>query len=34
MRVTHFLLFEGMPQDAMDFYVSLFPDAQITSVTR
>ena len=32
MRVTPFLMFEGKAQEAMDLYVSLFPDARVESV--
>lgn len=32
--VTPFLMFEGKAEEAMNFYVSLFPDARVTSLTR
>src|SRR5262245_46481520 len=32
--VTPFLMFEGRAEEAMNFYVSLFPDARVTSLTR
>jgi predicted 3-demethylubiquinone-9 3-methyltransferase (glyoxalase superfamily) len=34
VKVTPFLMFEGKAQEAMDLYVSLFPDAKVESVTR
>lgn len=33
-KITTFLLFEGNAEDAMTFYVSLFDDAGIVSITR
>jgi predicted 3-demethylubiquinone-9 3-methyltransferase (glyoxalase superfamily) len=33
-KITTFLMFEGDAEQAMAFYVSLFDDAEITSVTR
>jgi predicted 3-demethylubiquinone-9 3-methyltransferase (glyoxalase superfamily) len=32
--ITTFLMFEGEAEEAMNFYVSLFPDSRITSITR
>jgi predicted 3-demethylubiquinone-9 3-methyltransferase (glyoxalase superfamily) len=34
MNVTPFLMFEGDAEQAMNFYVSLFPGAHITSLAR
>ena len=31
-RVTPFLMFEGKAQQAMEFYVSLFPDSRVEEV--
>ena len=33
-KITTFLMFEGDAEEAMTFYVSLFDDAEIISVTR
>ena len=33
-KVTPFLMFEGRAEEAMNFYVSLFPGSEIQSVTR
>ena len=33
-RITPFLMFEGKAEDAMDFYVSLFPDSRVERVER
>jgi hypothetical protein len=33
-KITTFLMFEGHAEDAMTFYVSLFDDGEIGSVTR
>ena len=33
-KITTFLMFEGNAEEAMTFYVSLFDDAEIISVTR
>lgn len=33
-KITPFLLFEGNAEEAMDFYVSLFGDAKVVSITR
>jgi predicted 3-demethylubiquinone-9 3-methyltransferase (glyoxalase superfamily) len=33
-RVTPFLMFEGKAEEAMDFYVSLFPEARVVSLSR
>ncbi|WNM35847.1 VOC family protein [Streptomyces sp. Li-HN-5-11] len=33
-KITTFLLFEGNAEDAMTFYVSLFDDAEVVSITR
>ena len=32
--VTPFLMFEGKAEEAMDFYVSLFPEARVVSLSR
>ena len=32
--VTPFLMFAGQAEEAMRFYVSLFPNSEITSITR
>ena len=34
MNITPFLMFEGRCEEAMNFYVSLFGEARIDSVTR
>lgn len=34
MRATPFLMFQGNAEEAMDFYVSLFPDARIDAIER
>jgi predicted 3-demethylubiquinone-9 3-methyltransferase (glyoxalase superfamily) len=34
MKVHPFLMFQGNAGEAMDFYVSLFPDGEITDVVR
>lgn len=33
-RVSTFLMFEGKAEEAMNFYVSLFPDGTVTSIRR
>lgn len=33
-RVQPFLMFEGRAEEAMNFYVSLFPDAKINEIRR
>jgi predicted 3-demethylubiquinone-9 3-methyltransferase (glyoxalase superfamily) len=33
-KITTFLMFEGNAEQAMNFYVSLFPDSAIKSVSR
>lgn len=33
-QIKTFLMFEGTAEDAMNFYVSLFEDARITSIIR
>jgi len=33
-KITTFLMFEGKAEDAMNFYVSLFPDSEIKSISR
>ncbi|WP_191876244.1 VOC family protein [Streptomyces filipinensis] len=33
-KITPFLMFEGEAEEAMTFYVSLFDDAEVISVTR
>lgn len=34
MQITPFLMFEGNAEEAMKFYVSLFPKSEITDVVR
>jgi predicted 3-demethylubiquinone-9 3-methyltransferase (glyoxalase superfamily) len=33
-KITPFLMFEGKAEEAMNFYISLFPDSEIKSITR
>ncbi|MCA9206053.1 MAG: VOC family protein [Planctomycetales bacterium] len=33
-KITPFLMFEGTAEDAMNFYVGLFPDSKVVSVNR
>jgi predicted 3-demethylubiquinone-9 3-methyltransferase (glyoxalase superfamily) len=33
-KITTFLMFEGRAEEAMTFYMSLFDDAEIVSITR
>lgn len=33
-KITPFLMFEGSAEEAMNFYVSLFPDSEIQSISR
>lgn len=33
-KVTTFLMFEGKAQEAMNFYISLFPDSRILRIQR
>jgi len=33
-KITTFLMFEGKAEEAMSFYMSLFPDSEIKSITR
>jgi predicted 3-demethylubiquinone-9 3-methyltransferase (glyoxalase superfamily) len=33
-RILPFLMFEGRAEEAMNFYVSLFPEAKVENVTR
>jgi predicted 3-demethylubiquinone-9 3-methyltransferase (glyoxalase superfamily) len=33
-KITTFLMFEGNAEEAMTFYVSLFDDAEVISITR
>ena len=33
-NVTTFLMFEGKAEEAMNFYVSLFPNSAVTSIAR
>lgn len=33
-QVTPFLMFEGRAEEAMDFYLSLFPGGEVVSITR
>ncbi len=33
-KITTFLMFEGQAEEAMSFYLSLFPDSKLESITR
>lgn len=33
-KITNFLMFNGRAEEAMDFYISLFSDAQIVNITH
>jgi len=33
-KITTFLMFEGKAEEAMSFYVSLFPDSEIKNLSR
>jgi predicted 3-demethylubiquinone-9 3-methyltransferase (glyoxalase superfamily) len=33
-KITTFLMFEGRAEEAMSFYISLFPDSEVRSITR
>ncbi|HEV3342125.1 MAG TPA: VOC family protein [Pirellulales bacterium] len=33
-RIKPFLMFQGNAEEAMQFYVSLFPDSEITNIVR
>jgi predicted 3-demethylubiquinone-9 3-methyltransferase (glyoxalase superfamily) len=33
-KITTFLMFEGNAEEAMSFYISLFDDAEVVSITR
>jgi predicted 3-demethylubiquinone-9 3-methyltransferase (glyoxalase superfamily) len=33
-KITTFLMFEGSAEEAMNFYVSLFDDGEVTAITR
>jgi len=33
-KITTFLMFEGQAEEAMNFYISLFPDSSIVSISR
>ena len=33
-QISTFLMFEGRAEEAMNFYVSLFDDAEVVSITR
>ena len=33
-KITPFLMFEGRAEEAMNFYISLFPDSKIVSIVR
>lgn len=34
MNITTFLMFEGRAEEAMDFYLSLFPDSEVLDMDR
>lgn len=34
IKVEPFLMFEGKAEEAMNFYVSLFPEAEVTDIKR
>jgi predicted 3-demethylubiquinone-9 3-methyltransferase (glyoxalase superfamily) len=33
-KITNFLMFNGKAEEAMNFYISLFPNSQIVNITR
>lgn len=33
-RITTFLMFDGRAEEAMNFYITLFPDSKIVGITR
>lgn len=33
-KITTFLMFEGKAEEAINFYLSLFTDSSLTSITR
>jgi predicted 3-demethylubiquinone-9 3-methyltransferase (glyoxalase superfamily) len=33
-KITTFLMFEGKAEEAMNFYISLFPNSEIKSISR
>jgi predicted 3-demethylubiquinone-9 3-methyltransferase (glyoxalase superfamily) len=33
-KITTFLMFEGKAEEAMTFYISLFPDAEVVAISR
>jgi predicted 3-demethylubiquinone-9 3-methyltransferase (glyoxalase superfamily) len=33
-KITNFLMFTGKAEEAMNFYISLFPNSGVTSITR
>ncbi|WP_233518252.1 VOC family protein [Streptomyces corynorhini] len=33
-KITTFLMFEGRAEEALDFYMSLFEDAEVVDITR
>ena len=33
-KITTFLMFEGVAEEAMSFYLSLFDDAEVLAITR
>ena len=33
-KITTFLMFDGKAEEAMNFYISLFPDSEIKSISR
>jgi predicted 3-demethylubiquinone-9 3-methyltransferase (glyoxalase superfamily) len=33
-KITNFLMFSGQAEEAMNFYVSLFPESEVTRITR
>lgn len=34
MKISTQLMFDGAAEEAMNFYVALFPDSKVTSITR
>ena len=33
-KITTFLMFDGRAEEAMNFYVTLFPESKIVGITR